>query len=321
MKIDRNLSDLIKVYSCINIAIGHYLGCLVTAGVTYSLPMRICMNLSALCVEFFFLLSGYGLMESMKKSDLTIKEYITRRISKVYIPTVLSAVIWGGYLLISGHLENVTVYSFLSRVAWGWFDGILWFIQILIVLYFLFFLYKEIDKKLNSMHSFIALFIICLIGVTFGMIYFEDYMAIAVPAFFIGIAVSRFSEITSQLLRNHIILLLSVLPTVFLIWAFKNNNLILRNIFFYYVIFILLALCAHNFGLKFKVPDFIIKTSFDVYLIHYKVLIILGGLFEIIPFRQFIFFTIVATFLFYNFRNYIFKINRIKLLLINRNQQ
>lgn len=96
MKIDRNLSDLIKVYSCINIAIGHYLGCLVTAGVTYSLPMRICMNLSALCVEFFFLLSGYGLMESMKKSDLTIKEYITRRISKVYIPTVLSAVIWGG---------------------------------------------------------------------------------------------------------------------------------------------------------------------------------------------------------------------------------
>ena len=115
--------------------------------------------------------------------------------------------------------------------------------------------------------------------------------------------------------------LLSVLPTVFLIWAFKNNNLILRNIFFYYVIFILLALCAHNFGLKFKVPDFIIKTSFDVYLIHYKILIILGGLFEIIPFWQFILFTLVATFLFYNFRNFIFKINRINLLLINRNQQ
>lgn len=321
MKIDRNLSDLIKVYSCINIAIGHYLGCLVTAGVTYSLPMRICMNLSALCVEFFFLLSGYGLMESMKKSDLTIMEYITRRISKVYMPTVLSAVIWGGYLLISGHLENISVYSFLSRVAWGWFDGILWFIQILIVLYFLFFLYKEIDKKLNSMHSFIALFIICLIGVTFGMIYFEDYMAIAVPAFFIGIAVSRFSEITSQLLRNHIILFLSVLPTVILIWAFKDNNLLLRNIFFYYVIFILLALCAHNFGLKFKVPGFIIKTSFDVYLIHYKVLIILGGWFEIIPFWQFIFFTIVATFLFYNFRNYIFKNNRKNVLFINRKQQ
>ena len=96
MKIDRNLSDFIKVYSCINIAIGHYLGCLVTAGVTYSLPMRICMNLSSLCVEFFFLLSGYGLMESVKKSDLTFKDYITRRISKVYIPTALSAVIWGG---------------------------------------------------------------------------------------------------------------------------------------------------------------------------------------------------------------------------------
>ena len=171
------------------------------------------------------------------------------------------------------------------------------------------------------MHSFIALFIICLIGVMFGMIYFEDYMAIAVPAFFIGIAVSRFSEIISQLLRNHIVLFLSVLPTVILIRTFKDNNLLLRNIFFYYVIFILLALCAHNFGLKFKIPDFFIKTSFDVYLIHYKVLIILGGLFEIIPFWHFILFTIVATFLFNNFRNYVFKINRINLLFINRNQQ
>ena len=188
-------------------------------------------------------------------------------------------------------------------------------------MYFLFFLYKEIDKKLNSKHSFIALFIICLIGVTFGIIYFEDYMAIAVPAFFIGIAVSRFSEITGQLLRNHIVLFLSVIPVVILIGAFKNNMLILRNIFCYYVIFILLALCAHNFVLKFKVPDFIIKASFDVYLIHYKVLIILGGLFEIIPFWQFILFTIVATFLFYNFRNCIIKINRINLLFINRNQQ
>lgn len=304
MRIDRNLSDLIKLVSCVNISVGHYVGFLVAAGATYNLPMRICTNCSALCVELFFLLSGYGLMESAKKKHLNFKDFIFRRMSKVYVPAVISAVIWGGYLLFNDKLRDDSICFILSNVLWGWFDGVLWFIQILLILYLLFFIYKEIDRRIKrGAPSLIALILVGCIGVTFAIRYYQDYMAIAVPSFFIGIAASRFSNSLSRVLRYHWTLFVLLIPTIILIWLFKSNNLILRNICNYFLILVLLTLCCHNLKLKYKLPTILVTISYDVYLVHYKVLLLLSAFYVFIPFEYFLLCTIVATFLFYLFRN------------------
>ena len=55
-------------------------------------------NLGIILVSFFFLKSGYGLMTSfMSKGKGYLKGFFSKRILKVFLPFLLSLVLWLGY--------------------------------------------------------------------------------------------------------------------------------------------------------------------------------------------------------------------------------
>ena len=87
IKIDRNLSDFVKLIACIMVALSHYAGYyLVTISSQNILWKIVAANFGYIGVALFFFLSGYGLAKSDQKLQLPFIEYFKRRIVKVYLP-------------------------------------------------------------------------------------------------------------------------------------------------------------------------------------------------------------------------------------------
>ena len=102
--IDRHITDLVKFLASLLIATGHYLGYFSTIEKVNLFHKIILAQGGLLGVALFFFLSGYGLMKSEQKCHLSAILFIKRRILKVYLPVLVSAIIWVPiWNLINGH--------------------------------------------------------------------------------------------------------------------------------------------------------------------------------------------------------------------------
>lgn len=139
--IDRNITDLVKFLASLLIATGHYLGYFSTIEEVNLFQKIILAQGGLLGVALFFFLSGYGLMKSEQKYHLSAIPFIKRRVLKVYLPVLVSAIIWVPiYNLINGHFID-NLYKMPLDIIWGWGDGILWFVKCLLILYVEFYIY------------------------------------------------------------------------------------------------------------------------------------------------------------------------------------
>lgn len=92
---DRSLTDIIKMMSCLMVAIHHYAGYAISRGFSDSLFLKAFSTQGGyLGVALFFLLSGYGLMKSEQKRHLEFKDFVRKRFGKVFIPVLLITAIW-----------------------------------------------------------------------------------------------------------------------------------------------------------------------------------------------------------------------------------
>ena len=95
LRIDKPLSSLVKFFAALTVALHHF------SQYVYANDLSECIIYKLfsfqggfLAVGVFFFLSGYGLMESEKKSHLSPSAFLKKRLFRVYIPVLLVTVLW-----------------------------------------------------------------------------------------------------------------------------------------------------------------------------------------------------------------------------------
>lgn len=275
----KNITNALKIISALMVVICHYSQYVCSRGFSDLIILKaFAAQGGYLGVAIFFFLSGYGLMESESKSHLSSMAFFKRRFLKVYLPVLFVTALWMflSPLLLSGTpfhgydikvCENYTLT--IGNLFWDFADEVLWFIKVLIVLYAGFYIYTLFRLK-NRQVSIIFLLMTCALTTVWTNYYVEAFAAVSVPFFYLGVIIS-FVKGKEQSVP--IILLCLFVFVISLFVAFDRNIALHGLIDIFVVSFILLTLSLVR--LDFYFPTFLGVISFDIYLVHNKVLMIL----------------------------------------------
>lgn len=283
ISLPRQTFDILKILAALLVIIAHMASFAITKyGSNNPVFFAAASQSGYIGVAVFFFLSGFGLMESEQKNHLNLKQFLRRRILKVYLPVVLVTVIWIGLLYtfnpsfsgiyltnLRGTLDYVSlIYTFM----WGFADPVMWYIRVLIPLYALFFIATVIGHKSHYKLCIYILAVICVAYSIGASIINDGIQKHSVPLFALGAiasviknnryAVLKFSGIT---LLTGLIVSCASLATSHPITGFVHS-------FFDYVVIILIVAIISFKSFDIKAPVLLSAITFDIYLIHFKVL-------------------------------------------------
>ena len=244
---------------------------------------KICIGSSG--VDIFLLLSGFGLYYSFKKNN-NIKEFYTKRFTKILIPYLIVAI--PGIFFKDIIFNNGTIIDFLKDITFVSIitDGVRWhwYIFFIGLCYLIFpYIYKVFDSskdeitdhmRLTSMFSFIT--IICIMLQLYCKPVFNNtniFMLRFFP-FICGVLLGKYAYQKKEIKKSHIVI---AFLGLFLIWLAKDTNIILVR----YTLFIVNT-CLYFVGLlilnklsNLKIHDISVKIigwfgkySLEIYLVH-----------------------------------------------------
>lgn len=301
VEFDRNVTDLVKFLSCLLIALHHYSQYVVSQNISHKIIYEMFSTQGGfLGVAIFFFLSGYGLMKSEQKCHLDFNSFFRKRYIKLYLPVVLSAIIW----IPICHFfvrDQIIGPSIIIDFFWGWGDGILWFVKCLLLLYLFFFLYAWTRGKFSTV--WVRLLTIGILTLFSFVIQYNiaDFSSISIPLFYLGIVVADFKQIKLIFQKKWVIG--SLVSVIFLImFLFRHNMLFIHAVFNYLFIFLWIVFSSNYIFRLLNIPKCLGNLSYDVYLVHNKCLIFLRAYFSVVPLWIFVMSSIVISILFYKLR-------------------
>ena len=276
----RSYTDVLKIISAFCVVIGHYASFTLINNWSDSPILHIIASQAGyIGVALFFFLSGYGLMESEQKEHLDFLHFAKRRFLKIYKPVVLITIIWVVFELL--FLQKELSWDLIYTVLWGFDDCVLWFVKILMGLYLLFYVFSFYKNKDKSHIGYGVL----VIGSVILMIIAkrtDGFSPIGIPCFMLGVIASVTKDI-----KIETVLLGSLFFVSAAYSAITHDNQGYHAAFDYGLIWILLMvplIMRSKFSQEYKgASKWLAYTSaltFDIYLIHYKVLdgmTIMGG--------------------------------------------
>jgi len=184
-------------------------------------------------------------------------------------------------------------------------DGVLWFVKVLLMLYVAFYIFVTLHNQ-NKTIGYISLAIFTIFMCIIVSSLKAPSYAMSIPFFSIGVIVS--------ILRNE---QRKFLPTVLgtciacfaltSLYQYYNASYLLSHTLVNYLALILLILFFTKYSIDIKCPAVIGALSFDIYLIHYKVIYALTPNNEDINLSLFIALIVASVMIFYPFRTYIIK--------------
>ena len=304
LRIDKPLSSLVKFFAALTVALHHF------SQYVYANDLSECIIYKLfsfqggfLAVGVFFFLSGYGLMESEKKNHLSPSAFLKKRLFRVYIPVLLVTVLW---LPIKSYIQGEPLLTggVIYKLLWGFEDGVLWFVKVLLVLYLCFGIFGWIRARSGHTVSILCLnlLIAAAIAVTLLILRMGDFTIISIPLFTVGVISSLYNKGETQKTFAYlgawcagIICLLILLSGV--------STLLIHALINYVTIFVAIFLLV-KFPIKknLVVPFVVGDISFDIYLVHNKALMTLKVLLPVVPLYYFVGLSAVATILFYLIR-------------------
>lgn len=300
-KIDRTLSSAIKFIAAVIVALHHYSLYICANNLSDSIIYKF---LSAqggfLAVAIFFFLSGYGLMESEKHRHLPFNKFLIKRFLRVYLPVLLITAIWLPVdCCVQG--KSYSLGGGIYRLFIDFDDANLWFIKTIIFLYFAFGIFSCFRHK-YSKYSMLILNLLTLGCVFLSLILQSDFCIISIPLFTIGVLASLHSKSVTNIVLPSCMIWFVVLCV--LLYVVGSSSL-LKNIFVNYVFIGLLILILSKFALVTmpKIPLLISNISFDIYLVHGKVLTLLEYKIQTITLIAFLSLTILFSLLFFRLRS------------------
>lgn len=311
--ISKDTANTVKVLSALLVMFHHYSQYVVVNGVYDSLVFKLLSTQGGyIGVAIFFFLSGYGLMESEQKSHLRLSAFFKRRFLKIYLPVLLVSTLWfaisplllktqgEGYIDVGGG-ENWLVK--IKYIALGFGDGVLWFLRALFVLYSIFYLFSEV--YIYNKRTAIALLIILTIMLTaFEAVYVNDFKSISIPYFSLGVLMSLFKARETKAVVMSVVALFCFAAIGFIFYNLSLAGHSAINAFMLAGFIVVLSIRQW----QIKLPALLSVISFDLYLIHNKVLMALKGNMEIVTIEVFVIVTLITTLLFYLLRHRILKI-------------
>ena len=236
-------------------------------------------------VALFFFLSGYGLFFQYNNNVNYMKNFLRKRLVRIFIPFFVFIVIYVIYRAILGEVINVDFFiSFWKDHSNIIYNG--WFINSIIVLYVIFYVsFKKKDSK-------IAIF--KLVFLTLVYIFWKayqdhgDWEYVSIMAFLLGVFWMKYRvSIDKFIEKNYFIFLVSF---SILVYVFRHYEDIMKDIgitnrYVYYgivgnlctmvfVVYFLLLTNKLNFSNKYL--DFLGSISFEIYMIHGLVMHYLG---------------------------------------------
>lgn len=267
-------ANCLKFISAIIIAIHHYAQCFVHYVPTSGFGWQILSSQGGyLGVAVFLFLSGYGLMESEKKRHLTLIEFINRRLKKVVFPVAILAILYIPVFYIFNlsypHTDD-TVMDVIVRIlnVGGWF------VWAIIIMYLVFMVFTYTLKKCGLIKAKVCL-IACTILAYIVSDYFLGYFtALSIPIFSVGILASYYKERQHYRIFNHSLIFLiigAIFSVGYSVYVYKDFVLALHSAINY--IFIGMGIIFFTiFSPSIIFPAILGEISFDIYLIHQKII-------------------------------------------------
>lgn len=293
-------SNRIKFGCAIMIVLHHYFQLLfTTAGYTpeYTILFLIIQQLGYTGVAIFFFLSGYGLMESEKKKHLQLKEFVVKRFSKVYFPYLFVTFLWLPifYTVVKPDI-NPTFAKFLYGLLWNGEDNVLWFVKILLLLYVAFYLFIQSYGK-SLCRAIITLTTVTVVVCVIAYFTIGFYSYISIPIFFLGVIYSVCQDRDFFSPQNLFVWLFGVSCLLIGVSAVLSQNMFfMMQAIINYVVVLLLVLYIRKKEVKKEVSKFDYSISFDIYLVHNKVLMVFSSIFCLSIINLFFYLSLVFIF-------------------------
>ena len=308
--IPRGSSDLLKIISALLVMFSHYFNLKAQAGFELN-AFEWCIRSQGgnVGVAVFFFLSGYGLMSSEMKSHLSAMQFFKRRFCKIYFPVLLVTAIW---LPISYRITHPHSYILIIRdLLWGFRDTVLWFIKSLILLYGSFYLstlFLKKNKTLSLTVLWTGTVVTCIISYfsngTFGLNSISG-----IPLFAVGVLTSLWSS--RKLMRLHpalIALLASFIAVSFTMSFFPRFVPNLAHVIADYAVVATIIMVFSRWQPVIKIPALFSLITFDIYLVHFKVLTVMKEVTPTLPIAIFIIATLLLSLSLYLLRTKLIKI-------------
>lgn len=278
-KLEKCYSDWLKLFAAILVAVSHYSTVIVINNQwSDSSFLRLLCQGGNIGVAIFFFFSGYGLMESDRRIHLNFKEFIRKRFLKIYLPIFSISLIWiPVYWLVMHESPGFSDLGiFIYDLLWGWRDPVLWFVKMLIPLYGIFLLYSYyINKKEETLASAVLLLGVTLVTL---LAFYCEYPYINIPLFAIGVISSRYNSVSFKGIP-YCFLGLSVLAIIYTsLYLFTGSTKAAHGVINTLILAISLALITNLQKTQFATPQlvpFAISAIYIIYLVHYKVLILM----------------------------------------------
>lgn len=229
-----------------------------------------------LCVAVFFFLSGYGLMESEQKRHLSPSEFIYKRLKRVVFPLIVLAVLWiplyYGFDL-AYPASNDSLWNVITRTLN--IGG--WFVSAILMMYLVFMLFSWMLTFSKPSYAMISLCCATFIAYFAADKLLGYYCPISIPIFTTGILASYYKDKTHLKWFNHSLIYL--IASLFVVVGYSiyiqnqvsGYSLAVHAIINYIAIALLIVIFT-NFSPRIAFPVLLGEISFDIYLIHKKII-------------------------------------------------
>lgn len=322
-QLSKDTSNLIKIVAAIMVMLHHYSQYVIANQFSGSIIYKaLSAQAGFLGVAIFFFLSGYGLMQSEQKAHLNLWEFFKRRVLKIYLPVLSVTIIWLSastlYLSQNSFENNISKLKAGATASIYWWGGggncliysaltnfgdpVLWFIKVLLLLYVTFYIFT-VCWNIGRYWGMGCLMISAIGSSTFIALHYNSFEAISIPFFYIGVTLS--------MIRNNIKSLLSTCVLICIIGLCQYltyGQSLAVNILVNSICLIVLIVSLHIIRIEPHIPTFIGAMSFDLYLVHNKVLMVMKGQTEHVHLLSYILVTISLTIIFYFFRTKILRL-------------
>ncbi len=279
--LSKELSTIIKGLSCLLIVAHHYCSWLDGKGIDNFIIHFIGVRGGVIGVTVFFFLSAWGLSESQTRNKYSLGTYVCRRLTKVYVPLVLTNFCYIILQSVFGHSSFTTASFLLNLFNFKLCDGVLWFCNVILIFYLIFyFSFLPASKCRKFFLCVMATILYCIFAT---MVYpdapFYVYSIIAFPlGMFFSLFKERIFSVRFICMSFSPLLVFmgvgaSLLPLHF--------NLFVMNIFSFFIIVCLALLASYADRIKIDrrsiVFAFIGTFSYEIYLLHNKFLYPMGS--------------------------------------------
>ncbi len=270
----KNLSQLLKGWACILIALHHYSQVMIGHGLS-SNPFYFLFSSQGgySGVALFLLLSGYGLAESEAKTHLSVKNFAIKRVWRLYKPLVLVNLIT--YLAILAY-GLATEPGFapenpLAVLGLRYRDNVLWFIKILLICYLVFTLSSQIRTKGCRNIVLTTTLLALSVAAVAGGALLRHWMS--VPFFAVGVLVSEYKRETAVWIKSPWMWAATILlMAASCIYTRMTGDAMSIHIGCNILQTVLLLLLLSCLEIRVAHDSFLGKISYPVYLVHNKIL-------------------------------------------------